>query len=43
MNGTLDDVVKDAGLEKELVRRFKAVEDLETDEKNGVVFDRCLY
>lgn len=30
MNGTADGVVKDAGLEKELISRFKEVQDLET-------------
>jgi transcriptional regulator with XRE-family HTH domain len=37
MNGTTDDVVKDAGLEKELISRFKEVQDLETEEKKTVL------
>ena len=37
MNGTADDVVKDAGLEKELISRFKEVQDLETEDKKTVL------
>lgn len=37
MNGTADDVVKDAGLEKELISRFKEVQDLGTEEKKTVL------
>lgn len=37
MNGTADDVVKDAGLEKELISRFIKVHSLETDDKNTVL------
>ena len=37
MNGTADDVVKDAGLEKELISRFKEVQDLETEDKRTVL------
>ena len=37
MNGTADDVVKDAGLEKELISRFIAVQDLETEDKKTVL------
>jgi transcriptional regulator with XRE-family HTH domain len=37
MNGTADDVVKDAGLEKELISRFIEVQSLETDDKKTVL------
>ena len=37
MNGTADDVVKDAGLEKEQISRFKEVQDLETEDKRTVL------
>jgi transcriptional regulator with XRE-family HTH domain len=37
MNGTADDVVNDAGLEKELISRFKEVQDLETEDKRTVL------
>lgn len=37
MNGTADDVAKDAGLEKELISRFKEVQSLETDDKKTVL------
>lgn len=37
MNGTADDVIKDAGLEKELISRFKEVQDLETEDKRTVL------
>lgn len=37
MNGTADDVVKDAGLEKELISRFKEVQDLGTEDKKTVL------
>jgi len=37
MNGTADDVAKDAGLEKELISRFKEVQDLETEDKKTVL------
>jgi transcriptional regulator with XRE-family HTH domain len=37
MNGTADDAVKDAGLEKELISRFKEVQSLETDDKKTVL------
>ena len=37
MNGTADDVVKDAGLEKELISRFKEVQHLETEDKRTVL------
>jgi len=37
MNGTADDVVKDAGLEKEQISRFKEVQDLETEDKRKVL------
>lgn len=37
MNGTADDVVKDAGLEKELISRFREVQDLETEDKKTVL------
>jgi transcriptional regulator with XRE-family HTH domain len=37
MNGTADDVVKDAGLEKELISRFLEVQDLETEDKKTVL------
>ena len=37
MNGTADDVVKDAGLEKELISRFLEVQDLETEDKRTVL------
>ncbi len=37
MNGTADDVVKDAGLKKEPISRFKEVQELETDEKKNVI------
>lgn len=37
MNGTADDVVQDAGLEKELISRFKEVQRLDTDDKKTVL------
>lgn len=37
MNGTADDVVQDAGLEKELISRFRQVQDLPTEEKKTVL------
>jgi hypothetical protein len=37
MNGTADDVVKDAVLEKELISRFIEVQSLETDDKKTVL------
>jgi transcriptional regulator with XRE-family HTH domain len=37
MNGSTDDIVLDAGLEKELISRFKQVQDLPTDEKKTVL------
>lgn len=37
MNGTADEVAKDAGLEKELISRFKEVQDLETEDKKTVL------
>jgi hypothetical protein len=37
MTGTADDIVKDAGLEKELISRFKEVQDLETEDKKTVL------
>lgn len=37
MNGTPDDVVKDAGLGKELISRFKEVQDLETEDKKTIL------
>ncbi|GAB3018928.1 hypothetical protein GCM10027051_24990 [Niabella terrae] len=37
LNGTADDMVKDAGLEKELIRRFKEVQDLGTEDKKTVL------
>ena len=37
MNGTADDLVKDAGLQKELISRFKEVQDLKTEEKKTVL------
>lgn len=38
MNGTADDVVKDAGLEKELISRFKEMPDFGKDEGKTVFF-----
>jgi transcriptional regulator with XRE-family HTH domain len=37
MNGTADDVIQDAGLEKELISRFKEVQELQTDDKRTVL------
>ncbi len=37
MNGTTDDIVLDAGLEKELISRFRQVQDLPVDEKRTVL------
>ena len=37
MNGTADDVVQDAGLEKELISRFKEVQSLDTEDKKTVL------
>jgi len=37
MNGTADDVVQDAGLEKELISRFKEVQGLDTEDKKTVL------
>ena len=37
MNATADDAVKDAGLEKEQISRFKEVQDLETEDKRTVL------
>lgn len=37
MNGTSDDIVREAGLEKELISRFKQVQDLATEEKKTVL------
>jgi transcriptional regulator with XRE-family HTH domain len=37
MNGTADDAVQDAGLEKELISRFKEVQSLETEDKKTVL------
>lgn len=37
MNGTADDVVQDAGLEKDLISRFKEVQTLDTEDKKTVL------
>lgn len=37
INGTADDVVKDAGLGKELISRFKEVQDLEIEDKKTIL------
>ena len=37
MNGTTDDVVQNAGLEKELISRFKDVQDLNQEDKKVVL------
>jgi transcriptional regulator with XRE-family HTH domain len=37
MSGTTDNLVQEAGLEKELVSRFKQVQDLPTEEKRTVL------
>lgn len=37
MNGTVDDVVQEAGLEKEMINRFKQVQDLAAEEKKTVL------
>jgi transcriptional regulator with XRE-family HTH domain len=37
MNGTADDVVQDAGLEKELISRFKKVQGLDAEDKKTVL------
>jgi hypothetical protein len=44
MNGTADDIVQDAGLEKELISRFKEVQNLSSEEKKNHTFvDGCFY
>uniref|UniRef100_UPI004047BFD9 helix-turn-helix domain-containing protein n=1 Tax=Flavobacterium sp. TaxID=239 RepID=UPI004047BFD9 len=37
MNGTSDDIVQEAGLEKELIRRFKEVQNLPSEEKKTIL------
>lgn len=37
MNGTSDDAATNAGLEKEIISRFKQVQDLPTEEKRTVL------
>jgi transcriptional regulator with XRE-family HTH domain len=37
MNGTSDDVALDAGLEKELISRFKEVQNFPTDDKKTIL------
>lgn len=37
MNGMADDLGQDAGLEKELINRFKELQDLGTEDKNSVL------
>ena len=37
MNGTADEVVEDAGLEKELISRFKEVQELAFEDKKTVL------
>jgi transcriptional regulator with XRE-family HTH domain len=37
MNGTADDIVQDAGLEKELISRFKEVQNLPSEEKKTIL------
>jgi hypothetical protein len=37
MSGTTDNLVQEAGLDKELVSRFKQVQDLPTEEKRTVL------
>jgi transcriptional regulator with XRE-family HTH domain len=37
MNGTTDDIVQEVGLDKELVNRFKQVQNMPSDEKKTVL------
>lgn len=37
MNGTTDDIVQDAGLEKELISRFKEVQNLPAEDKKTIL------
>jgi len=37
MSGTTDDVVQEAGLEKEMIARFKKVQELNTEDKKTVL------
>ncbi|WP_052705426.1 hypothetical protein [Flavobacterium sp. 316] len=36
-NGTSDDIVQEAGLEKELISRFKEVQNLPSEEKKTIL------
>jgi transcriptional regulator with XRE-family HTH domain len=43
MNGTADDVVQNAGLEKDLISRFKEVQNLDTEDKKTVLSLMDVY